>query len=361
MVREALTRPKRPLVRALADPRIGPLPDSWADALGRALDSSDRGVRREAVATLKTRDTVRFDRRLLAMGLQADLPAELRVAALDAVAGRQPLPAEAVAFLGDRLSAPAGPVERVTAARALGATRLGREPLLQLAGRLAKVEPTEGSLLLPAFTRSRDAAVGLALVEGLKDAPALGVMTAADLDRVLTSYPDRVLAAARPLADRLAQRLKGRRDELARLASGLPPGNATRGRAVFFSEKATCSSCHRAAGAGGSVGPNLSKVGFIRGPTELLASIVLPAGSITPEFRSYLVTTTRGRVDTGLWAGESAGAIFLRGADPAAVRIPRAEVETLRLSNLSLMPEGFEKLLSRQELSDLVAFLARQR
>jgi hypothetical protein len=52
----------------------------------------------------------------------------------------------------------------VTAARALGASRLGGRQLLHLAGYMPKAEATEGMLLLPAFGRSRDDTAGLALV-----------------------------------------------------------------------------------------------------------------------------------------------------------------------------------------------------
>jgi hypothetical protein len=71
--------------------------------------------------------------------------------------------------------------------------------------------------------------------------------------------------------------------------------------------------------------------------------------------------TRRGRRASGLWAGETAEAIFLRTGASADTRIPRKEIEALTLSNVSLMPEGFDKVLSRQELSDLVEFLLGRR
>jgi putative heme-binding domain-containing protein len=368
IVAEALASPRTTralrlqLLRALADPRIDSLPGSWSDSLGRALDSGDRGLCREAVATVKMRDLGRFDRRLQALSRQPDLPTELRLAALDCIAGRQrQLPASDFTLLTGHLSDPTPVLERLTAARALGASRLAGKQLLQLAEYLPKAGPTEGMLVLPAFSRSRDSAAGLALVDALKRSPAVALMSVGDLDRLLAPYPEKVQESAKPLRARLAAQLEQRRADLARLAARLPPGNARRGQAVFFSENSTCSVCHRAAGKGGSVGTNLSKIGFIRTQAELLESIVLPSAYIAPEFRTYTAVTTRGRSASGLWAGETAEAIFLRTGTPNDTRIPRKEIETLTLSSVSLMPEGFDKVLSRQELSDLVEFLLGRR
>jgi putative heme-binding domain-containing protein len=39
------------------------------------------------------------------------------------------------------------------------------------------------------------------------------------------------------------------------------------------------------------------------------------------------------------------------------VRIPRKEIASMEPSKVSLMPAGLDKVLSKQELADLVAFL----
>jgi mono/diheme cytochrome c family protein len=41
----------------------------------------------------------------------------------------------------------------------------------------------------------------------------------------------------------------------------LPPGDATRGKAIFSSSKANCQSCHRIQGSGSLFGPDLSTIG----------------------------------------------------------------------------------------------------
>ena len=51
----------------------------------------------------------------------------------------------------------------------------------------------------------------------------------------------------------------------------------------------------------------------------------------------------------------------MRTADLAEARIARADVERMTPATTSLMPEGLEKLLTRQELRDLLEFLSAQR
>src|SRR5205807_6724154 len=118
------------------------------------------------------------------------------------------------------------------------------------------------------------------------------------------------------LFDRLAARQKEQAAYLTKLTQELlrTPGSAGRGKEVFFSRKAACYGCHRAAGKGGNVGPDLSQVGRFRSPRDLLESIVFPSSSIVPEFRSYLLTLKDGRVVPGMIARETAEALYLRTA-----------------------------------------------
>jgi putative heme-binding domain-containing protein len=351
------------LLRVLAR-RAGALPRPWEDALGRALGHKDLAVRREAVAAVKALNLTRFDGQLAGLAGDKGLPAGLRLAALDCLAGRlKRLDAGLFRFLAGHLSPRADPLLGVAAARALGAAPLERGQLLDVAGRLADAGPLLVPLVVPAFARSRDAAVGGALVRALRRSPGAEALSAADLDRLLKGYPAEVGKAGQPLRARLAARREKQAAYLAQVSRELKgvKGDVERGRQVFHARKAACASCHRAAGAGGAVGPDLSQVGRFRSARDLLESIVFPSSSIVPEFRSYIVTTRAGRVSTGILLRDSADAVYLRGADLAEVRIPRKEVASLAPSDVSLMPEGLEKALTRQELADLLEFLVRQK
>ena len=117
-----------------------------------------------------------------------------------------------------------------------------------------------------------------------------------------------------------------------------------------------CLGCHRVAGKGVVVGPDLSGVAS-RPPSALLEDILNPAKEIAPDFVSYVAVTKRGQVVTGLLAADTPTSIRLRAAHGVEETILRSDMEELRPSSQSLMPEGFEQSLSPQELAHLVEFL----
>ena len=131
----------------------------------------------------------------------------------------------------------------------------------------------------------------------------------------------------------------------------------SQGRAVFFGKKAACASCHTIANEGGRVGPDLTKIGASRSGVDLLEAIVFPSATFAREFRPYVILTDAGKVHTGVISRQTAGAIHLRTADLAEVRIPRASIEEIKESDTSIMPKGLDTALSKTELRDLLAYL----
>ena len=137
----------------------------------------------------------------------------------------------------------------------------------------------------------------------------------------------------------------------------LARGDASRGQEIFFGQKAACTLCHSAQGQGGHVGPDLGKIGAIRTGRDLLESIVYPSASFARGFEPYVIATQDGRVHSGIIARESSEAIELVTADRSQVRLPRATIEELGQSRISIMPQGLDAQLGPQELADLIAFL----
>lgn len=129
-------------------------------------------------------------------------------------------------------------------------------------------------------------------------------------------------------------------------------GDAHRGRAAF--DKA-CAKCHLPQGERARLGPDLSGVNN-KTREELLMHILDPSFEIAANYTNYIVSTADGRLFDGLLAGETAESITLRGEYATPV-IRRAEIEELRASSVSLMPDGLEEDLTRQELADIIAFL----
>lgn len=364
-VAQALTRETSPMVRRLLLHGMArattPPPLAWHAGLERSLRDRDPAVQRDAVALVRRHELATMDPQLEAIGSATDLPADLRVAAVEALAGRAPQSAAEFSLLVQQLKTATDPLTRLVAARGLGASRPNRSRLLTLAPLLADQPTLTGALLLPAFSRNADRGIGLAFVTALAGSPTAELITEGDLDRLLAFQGPAVERTATPLRVRLRSRQKERGSYLAELTRELPPGDAQKGKALFLSAKTNCAMCHRVAGQGGGIGPNLSRISFLRGRRELLESVVLPAAYIAPEFRTLVVTTSRGQVAAGIPVFETSAALYLRNAEPALVRIPRGEMDEANWSPASLMPDGFEKLLTRQELGDLLEFLGSLR
>jgi putative heme-binding domain-containing protein len=135
-------------------------------------------------------------------------------------------------------------------------------------------------------------------------------------------------------------------------------GNATRGRQVYSSALASCSTCHKLEGQGGETGPDLSLVGAGRSVELLVESLLWPNRQVREGYLATTVTTRDDEQFTGYKSHESADEIRLR--DPASDRIQRiakADVASMRDTG-SLMPEGLATGLTRDELRDLIRFLS---
>lgn len=347
------------LLRVMARMQAPPS-DEWLGDLSFLL--KDDTFRRDVLAIVRKHNLADFDRAIAALANRKDLPVELRIAAIDAIAVRLRLSPDLFALLLHELKTNADPVIRLMAGRALSWAKLSEAQAKEVAAAIPKLSTSWGMLVLPAFSRQRADDVGLAIVKSLRGSATAKAMTPADINRILASYSNEVNREAAALREEIIlQTPEGQAESFAKLTRELPPGDAQRGRDVFFQSKAACASCHRAAGQGGGVGPNLSRVGFLRSNNELLESIVLPNASQVPEFRAWKVTTDRGLSFTGFLVVDTSEFLFLRDADRALRRIPRASVEELEMARISLMPEGLDKLLTRQELADVVQFLAELR
>lgn len=353
------------LLRVLARCGLESLPEPWRLAVGDALRHDDPAVRKEAIITLKACGLDQFDAVLADLSRQDNLPAEVRIAALDCIAGRRhELDIGGFVLLNKHLNEDVEPLLRVAAARTLGGSRLDHGQLMQLAGKLASAGPIDLPLLISAFTKDKNVEVGRALVKSLELSSGTSSLSTDDLDGLFKSYPDEIQQLAQPLRDRLAVRQREQAAYLGELMLALlqSPGNADRGREIFFAKKVGCYSCHTTAGKGGAIGPDLSQVGRFRTSRDLLEAIVYPSSTIVPQFRTYAVSTNDGRITNGMIVRDTSEAVYLRTAGQLAeVRIANKDIDALAPSQVSIMPAGLEKTMTRQELSDLLEFLSHQK
>jgi putative heme-binding domain-containing protein len=102
------------------------------------------------------------------------------------------------------------------------------------------------------------------------------------------------------------------------------------------------------------VGPNLT--GSNRFNLDyVLQNVVDPSAVIAREYQVTLIRTKDGRVVSGI-ATEGDHAVKVV-SETGTVLVPRADIDKMKRSDLSMMPEGLLNGLSEQDVADLVAYL----
>jgi putative heme-binding domain-containing protein len=105
-----------------------------------------------------------------------------------------------------------------------------------------------------------------------------------------------------------------------------------------------------------TLGPNLASM-VSRGTEAMLFNVLVPNGEVDPRYLEYALVTIDGEVIMGIITGESSTAVTLRGAENKSTSVLRADIEELRNTGRSLMPEGFEKTIDKAAMADLLAYL----
>jgi putative membrane-bound dehydrogenase-like protein len=347
------------VLEAMSQTSLPKLPASWLDALAEALKESTAELRLQAVRTAAVLQLSALDSRLAQIAESATETTDVRLEALRAVVARRPtLSASSFALLQDRLAARDNPLGRLTAAEILGRCRLDDTQTGTLLKTLRGEALISPAVLLPALKRSVTRTTGPALLDYLADSVRHGWRPGEEeLGKLLQSLPGASRERSEAVLALLRQSAEKQRARLAQFEPLLTGGDAAKGKGVFFSAKAACSTCHAIGSQGGRIGPDLTKIGTVRSGRDILEAIVLPSSTIAQGYENYQVVTKDGRVAGGVIARQSADVMVLRDSSGAEWRFQRGEIETMQRQPLSLMPEGLERQLSEQEFRDLLAFL----
>lgn len=195
----------------------------------------------------------------------------------------------------------------------------------------------------------------------LLDLIASGVITAAELDRMqadrLSKHADEAIRkrAATVLGSGVSA------DRVKVLADYQPAlrltGDALRGRDVFAKQ---CASCHRVGDLGVNVAPDISD-SRVKSSAQILTDILQPNRAIDNNYIGYLIVTKEGQSLSGVLTAETANSITVKQAEGKTATLLRSEIETLRSTGVSLMPEGLEKNIPVEAMADLVAFIKNWR
>jgi putative heme-binding domain-containing protein len=136
----------------------------------------------------------------------------------------------------------------------------------------------------------------------------------------------------------------------------MPPGDSTRGQAIFEG-KGACLTCHRVEARGRDVGPDLTDIGRARGAASIQRAMIDPTGSMFPINRPVRAVTRDGRVINGRRLNEDTYTVQIITAEGQLISLVKTELREWSVSQTSPMP-SFKDTLTPGELIDLVAYVS---
>jgi putative heme-binding domain-containing protein len=135
----------------------------------------------------------------------------------------------------------------------------------------------------------------------------------------------------------------------------LESGSWARGRKVFFDDKVGCAKCHSVHGRGAIAAPDLSNL-LHRDYASVLRDVADPSYAINPDFVTYTVVDTSGRVVSGT-VRKVGDQLLLTDQQGKVHTIERKEVEQIAPAKTSTMPNELPKLLGSDRMKDVLTFL----
>ena len=149
------------------------------------------------------------------------------------------------------------------------------------------------------------------------------------------------------------------------------PGDPAHGQQVFWG-KGGCASCHMIGGRGGVVGPDLSNIAAQRKAAAIQDALTkvehrvfgdggvhLPA--IAPmDYQPVTVVTRDGKTIEGVMRNRDHWSVQMVDMSGVLHSFDRATLRSVAIRRGSVMPSNYDRQLSPEEFTDLMAFLTRQ-
>lgn len=145
-------------------------------------------------------------------------------------------------------------------------------------------------------------------------------------------------------------------EAVAELGEKLRKRDFDKGRNLYHATG--CAKCHRLAGEGGAIGPDLSTAGKKFSFADLVDAIVQPSRVISDQYGSHQVVTASGEILVGraVEIGQELH-VYLADVNSKPVVLSKQDVESITPSKVSQMPEALIDSLSPDELRDLIAYI----
>jgi cytochrome c oxidase cbb3-type subunit 3 len=150
-------------------------------------------------------------------------------------------------------------------------------------------------------------------------------------------------------------------------AAAPPPGNAARGREIFYGSGA-CATCHMVEGKGGRLGPDLTTTGMGRSVDYIIESVRKPSRRLaqgiseamkefSTEYETVTVVDGNGQKFQGVVLNEDSFTLQMMDTREQVHLFEKDKLRSMEKSRESLMPAYDEKTLPEKDLNDVVAFL----
>ncbi len=206
-------------------------------------------------------------------------------------------------------------------------------------------QPTTTVNLLDALTRTGSRQYASAVMSRLKDK-----------DEIVRKAAQRTARALRLDANKPAGPLIGSmqpsavRDAVAKIK-----GDAKLGEHLFLQQG--CAACHTVSPKEAPKGPPLAGIAARYSRAELTESIVAPSAKVAQGFDTQVIETLDGDQIIGFVTREAGDTVELRNANGDPIILKKADIDSRRKADKSVMPDGLVKGLTVDELAALLAYL----
>jgi putative heme-binding domain-containing protein len=342
------------ILEALRGRKQVPRPEGWSGAFAKLLATHDPDVVEQTLLLALDLGEPKAIKTLRMIVADRGSPHGLRLRALTALVERHApdLSSELHALLDDQTL-------RGTAIRALAAYNDPATPR-RILSRYASLSESERDDAIATLSARPAWALALLDAVGNKTIPRrdLNATAARQLlalgDEKVRTRLEAVWGSIRPTSNEKSSLITKYKNLLA--SDQHPAGDPGRGRLVF---QRTCNQCHKLFDSGGDVGPDLT--GSDRANSDyILENVLDPSAVVAREYTLTNVATTDGRLVSGIIREQNDRSITIQTANER-ITLPREEIEEIKPSNVSMMPEGQLERLTPQEVRDLFAYLAASR
>ena len=134
-------------------------------------------------------------------------------------------------------------------------------------------------------------------------------------------------------------------------------GDPVLGEKLFSAKVTQCTLCHTTDGNGRMAGPDLAAAGDKFSRADLIQSILEPSANIMTGYSLSVIKTKDNAVFSGIIKHSSAEQLVIAGPGDIRHRLAKSDIKDHSTSPVSMMPSNLYATLSKDEFSNLIAYL----